>query len=478
MKKVLNLPLLYEQTDFQDERFTKVRVKVMHSGLNLNNSNFSDEAIGKAAPSLRNIPLLAFVKKTDGSDEADFAGHEFEFKITEDGIKYVYLGRPIGMIPETNNYSYEEDEEGVKFVSADAYVWNQYANEAMDIIQRDGGKSVSMEVSVDNYEVEDKAGVMDITDYKYTGITILGDDVQPAMRNARLDLASFSFDGLGDFMATFAKEIKETLDHEKPESEAEAPKGLPVSDTTIADSEDNSPESVEETDLAEEVESVEGEGAVEPVAEGAEAEVEATPTVETEPEVQAEVEEAAVAEPSSDPLGPSSDPLGPTSDPLGPSSDPLGESTLPYTAEEIVLSGNEGITLTDGAITLNVGEPVQTIDYDAIIAENEALKSEVESLRAFKAAAEKAELEAKVATLVEDFSDLPKEDVENIVKNELNYENIELKLYALRGRLNTKTPAKPIQTYAISDSMLKQDQPSWVKLVEEFKNKKSTEGGY
>ena len=203
----------------------------MHSGLNLNNSNFSDEAIGKASPSLRNIPLLAFVKKTDGSGEADFAGHEFEFKITEDGIKYVYLGRPIGMIPETNNYSYEEDEEGVKFVSADAYIWNQYANEAMDIIQRDGSKSVSMEISVDNYEVDDKVGVMDITDFKYTGVAILGDDVQPAMRNARLDLASFSFDGLGDFMATFAKEIKETLNHEKPE--AETPKGLPVSDTTI-----------------------------------------------------------------------------------------------------------------------------------------------------------------------------------------------------------------------------------------------------
>lgn len=465
MKKVLNLPLSYEQTGFQDERFTKVRVKVMHSGLNLNNSNFSDEAIGKASPSLRNIPLLAFVKKTDGSGEADFAGHEFEFKITEDGIKYVYLGRPIGMIPETNNYSYEEDEEGVKFVSADAYIWNQYANEAMDIIQRDGSKSVSMEISVDNYEVDDKVGVMDITDFKYTGVAILGDDVQPAMRNARLDLASFSFDGLGDFMATFAKEIKETLNHEKPE--AETPKGLPVSDTTIADSEDNSPESAEETGLAEEVESVEGEGTVETVAAETEVEVEATPTVETEPEVQVEIEEApvAAAEPSSDPLGPSSDPFG------EPAPSVLGESTLPYTAEEIVLSDNTGITL-------NVGEPIQIIDYEAIIAENEALKSEVESLRAFKAAAEKAELEAKVATLVEDFSDLPKEDVENIVKNELNYENIELKLYALRGRLNTKTPAKPIQTYAISDSMLKQDQPSWVKLVEEFKNKKSTEGGY
>ena len=461
MKKVLNLPLSYEQTGFQDERFTKVRVKVMHNGLNLNNSNFSDESIGKASPSLRNIPLLAFVKKTDGSGEADFAGHEFEFKITEDGIKYVYLGRPIGMIPETNNYSYEEDEEGVKFVSADAYIWNQYANEALDIIQRDGGKSVSMEISVDNYEVDDKAGVMDITDFKYTGIAILGDDVQPAMRNARLDLASFSFNGLGDFMATFAKEIKETLNHEK--SEAEAPKGIPIGDTTIVDSEDNSKENVEETGVVEEVENIEGEGTVEPVA--AETENSGPEGKTAEAEESGEEVEEAVVESTSDPLGPSSDPLG------EPAPSVLGESTLPYTAEEIVLSDNEGITLT-------VGEPIQIIDYEAIIAENEALKSEVESLRAFKAAAEKAELEAKVATLVEDFSDLPKEDIENIVNNELNYENIELKLYALRGRLNTKTPAKPIQTYAISDSMLKQDQPSWVKLVEEFKNKKSTEGGY
>ena len=460
MKKVLNLPLSYEQTGFQDERFTKVRVKVMHNGLNLNDSNFSDESIGKASPSLRNIPLLAFVKKTDGSGEADFAGHEFEFKITEDGIKYVYLGRPIGMIPETNNYSYEEDEEGVKFVSADAYIWNQYANEALDIIQRDGGKSVSMEISVDNYEVDDKAGVMDITDFKYTGIAILGDDVQPAMRNARLDLASFSFNGLGDFMATFAKEIKETLNHEK--SEAEAPKKIPINNTTIVDSEDSSEENVEETGVVEEVESVEGEGTVEPVA--AETENNGPEGKTTEAEEFGEEVEEAVVESTSDPLGAPA----PMSEPA-PSV--LGESTLPYTAEEIVLPDNQGITLT-------VGEPIQIIDYEAIIAENEALKSEVESLRAFKAAAEKAELEAKVATLVEDFSDLPKEDVESIVKNELNYENIELKLYALRGRLNTKTPAKPIQTYAISDSMLKQDQPSWVKLVEEFKNKKSTEGGY
>ena len=210
-KKILNLPLTYEKTDFSDERFTKVRVKVMHSGLNLNGSRFTDAAIGKAAPSLKNIPLLAFVKKSDGTDEADFAGHEFEFKVTEDGVKYIYLGRPIGMIPETNNYSYEEDEEGVKFVSVDAYIWNDYANEALDIVHRDGGKSVSMEVGVQDFSVEDETGVLDIHDYLYNGVVLLGDEVAPAMRNARLDIAEFSISGISQFVANFSRDLQETI---------------------------------------------------------------------------------------------------------------------------------------------------------------------------------------------------------------------------------------------------------------------------
>ena len=46
----------------------------MHSGLNLNSSTFGLEAIEKARPTLANIPLLAFIKKVDGDDRADFAG--------------------------------------------------------------------------------------------------------------------------------------------------------------------------------------------------------------------------------------------------------------------------------------------------------------------------------------------------------------------------------------------------------------------
>ena len=203
MKKFLKLPLTFETSHFDSDRFLKLRVKVMHNGLNLNQSSFSDKAITAAAPTIANIPLLAFVKKRDGVEDSDFLGHEFEFKWTEEGVEYVYLGRPIGMIPETNNYTYEEDENGIKFVSVDGYIWKDYANEALDIIQRDEGKKVSMEIKVDSYKIDNS--IIEITDYKYTGIALLGEDVQEAMIGARADIAEFSVEEVHSFVANFTE---------------------------------------------------------------------------------------------------------------------------------------------------------------------------------------------------------------------------------------------------------------------------------
>ena len=228
MHKFLKLPLTYEQTAFDDDRFMKVRIKVMHNGLNLNNSRFSDTSIEKAAKTLSNIPLLAYIKQTDGVEDADFAGHEFEIRITEDEMKYVYLGRPIGMIPETNNYSYEEDEDGIKFVYVDGYIWKDYANEALDIIARDNGKKVSMEIRVDDYDMTDSA--IDINDYKYTGITLLGEDIPEAMTGARADISEFSQETMQEFIANFSSDLGEAMD---PSEKKEIGRPIPEEDFGI-----------------------------------------------------------------------------------------------------------------------------------------------------------------------------------------------------------------------------------------------------
>ena len=400
MNKFLRLPLVYEKQDFNDDRFVKVRVKVMHNGLNLNGSSFSDAAIEKAAATLKNIPLLAFVKKTDGVDDADFAGHEFEYRWDEDGIKYTYLGRPIGMIPETNNYTYEEDENGIKFVYADGYIWTDYANEALEIMQRDGSKSVSMEIRVNSYS--DNESVLEITDYKYTGIAVLGDDVPPAMMGAKVDIANFSAEGLGEFVANFSATLQEAL-----EPNPEEP-------------------------------------------------IEPEFTSDPEPEVvEPEVVEPEVVEPEV----------------VEPESSPEPEVTVEVDFEK------ELAEIQMEAASLK--KELEEIKTELEFRKAELLKAQEEKveLEQFKARVEKEEFSMKVKELIVDFSDLEETEINGIISNSTNLEEIELKLFAARGKkASIKAPAQKIQTYGVWDSQIRQDketnEPVWASLVKKYSETK------
>lgn len=198
----LRLPVRYEIHPHQDDRYTKIRIYVMHDGVNYNNSFFSKEAMDNARDSIVDIPILAFIKVDDGTDHQDFGGHEMSLVIDSNGARLKYLGRPIGVIPETgNNYHYEE-WEGRTYVVVDGYIWNDYANEALDILKRDGVKGQSMEIRIDDY-VEGSDPV-EITKYRYTGLTLLGDDHIPAMEGAKAEL-------IGNFTKNevFSKRVNE-----------------------------------------------------------------------------------------------------------------------------------------------------------------------------------------------------------------------------------------------------------------------------
>ncbi|MGL5764002.1 MAG: hypothetical protein ACRCX8_00030, partial [Sarcina sp.] len=86
----------------------------------------------------------------------------------------------IGVIPEANNYRIEEIE-GVDHVVVDGYIWKTYSNEGYDLISESGEKGVSMEVSVEEGSKDKKTGIYKISKYSYLGVTVLGDDVMPAM---------------------------------------------------------------------------------------------------------------------------------------------------------------------------------------------------------------------------------------------------------------------------------------------------------
>lgn len=162
----------------------KVKIILMHSGENFNKSEISDDAVEEAKETISNIPILAYIKRDDDGEAIDFDQHNVITKIVQGDngseVRQFYLERPIGVVPETHNYRIEEID-GMNHVVVDGYVWKTYANEGYDLITESGEKGVSMEISVEDGAKDKKSGIYQIKKFSYLGVTVLGDDVTPAM---------------------------------------------------------------------------------------------------------------------------------------------------------------------------------------------------------------------------------------------------------------------------------------------------------
>ena len=183
------IPCKFNLEQMEHPNLLKCRLKVAKTGKNWNGSKFSIESFKKAENTLKNIPILAYIKQTD-EDKYDFDGHNIEMRTTETPNKIVtkfhYLERPIGIIPESNNIGYEE-EDGETFICCDGYIWKSYANDGLDILMNSDTKSVSMEIEViDGVLDEEDDYFFDITDFIFQGVTVLGDDVPPAIDGASI----------------------------------------------------------------------------------------------------------------------------------------------------------------------------------------------------------------------------------------------------------------------------------------------------
>lgn len=167
-----------------DSNLMKVKITVMHDGINYNGSKFTLQDMKRAEESVKNIPILGYVlRDTDGNLD-DFDGHNMETRIKDSDkgfeIETYYLEKPIGVVPESCNPRYEEID-GLNHLIVDGYIWKSYSNGSYKLIENSSFKGVSMEIEVLDGNWNELENVYDITDYRYTGITVLGDRVEPAM---------------------------------------------------------------------------------------------------------------------------------------------------------------------------------------------------------------------------------------------------------------------------------------------------------
>lgn len=220
-KQIVYTTACFKKDDsFDDERFCRIRVAAMHTGINRNKSRFSKKVIEKAKDTFKNIPVLADIIKIeneDGTVSYDYRTHgmhEEDDAFNEGQKRVIYDEKIVGIVPETNNFELIYDDETKNWYAyVDAFLYRDYGNYACDILEKRGNKTdVSMEITCDDISFSTKDNCIDVGKMTAGAITLLGKDVQPGMIKAHAEVFA-SDESKQNELLQVMRDLKDSLDH-------------------------------------------------------------------------------------------------------------------------------------------------------------------------------------------------------------------------------------------------------------------------
>ena len=180
----------YSKEEIETNRkalFRKVRIKAFASGENSHTLPVDVEVLKRGAKTIYNVPVI-----WDYNPYLDDASTHTPNQI------------PVGFVPENNNPIEFVEDNGKIYLVVTALLWTKYTGRLIRIFERDGGqKDVSIEMECKCYDREDGT---EIVDYCITGITILGEYVNPAVKGCKAVMLEFAdTQEIYDNMYTFAE---------------------------------------------------------------------------------------------------------------------------------------------------------------------------------------------------------------------------------------------------------------------------------
>ena len=165
----------FEFEDVKDARFAKGIIHAFADGENAHTHPIETKVLIDCANSVYDIPLVC---RYNGFTD-DFMSHEAD-------------ETPIGFIKETSpTYSnpivFEKHTDGRTFLVIKALIWKKYAKDAVRVFKNsEGKKAVSVEIIITKGEEID--GKVRVDEFVLDGITVLGDFVKPAVKDARIQV--------------------------------------------------------------------------------------------------------------------------------------------------------------------------------------------------------------------------------------------------------------------------------------------------
>jgi hypothetical protein len=190
----INGKLNFKKSEKDTEGLREVYLQACHIDENVNGSNIKKSVMTAALPSFSNRPILGYIHDVDGKPE--FYGHNMH---VDDEGNVVYDEVPIGVIPESCDAKlvYDKDKDKT-YVEVKGYIFEEYSK-ASEILEREQECSVSVELSIRELSYDAKNKYLDIEDFFFSGVTILGKNdegeiVRPGMSGSNIKLADFSME--------------------------------------------------------------------------------------------------------------------------------------------------------------------------------------------------------------------------------------------------------------------------------------------
>lgn len=187
-------------------------LRVCYTGKNNNNSFIGKETFERCMKSIYNCPIVCrYDRETD-----TIGSHDMELVSDADGgMRIVNITHPVGIVPESANYWWEEieDASGIhEYLCVDVLLWKR--QEAYKKIKSDGITDESMEISIKEGEMVD--GIYVINRFEFTAFCLLG-TARPCFESAALEV--FALDEFKSQLAEMMQEVKETFSLAQPSKE-------------------------------------------------------------------------------------------------------------------------------------------------------------------------------------------------------------------------------------------------------------------
>lgn len=175
--------------------FDKGVLRVAYHGKNNNGSYISRETFEECVDTIYNCPVVCNYMR----DSDSIGQHDIEIVRDDDGIRLVNITQPVGVVPESATWRWDECEEANgeihEYLCVDVIVWKR--QEAYKKIKGNGITDESMEINIKSGKHDKNDGLFHITSFEFNAFCLL-ESASPCFESAGLDMFS-----LNDFRSQY-----------------------------------------------------------------------------------------------------------------------------------------------------------------------------------------------------------------------------------------------------------------------------------